>query len=127
MTKDTDTFTGLQVRIAAAVAYGRNKEGDVLQIIIYNFDGGIFDVSLLSWDDNVSKVLATIGDTHFGSEYFDNHVIDYLVQWYKKKWTCIPWASWSARSRRPSALCLANSWLTSKSNPLMIDGFSEAP
>jgi heat shock protein 5 len=79
-TKDARTIAGLQVlRIidkptAVAIAYGLNKKGGESQIIVYDLDGGAFDLSLLSIDDGVFD---TAGDTHLGGEDFDNHVIDY--------------------------------------------------
>ena len=90
-TKDAGTIAGLQVlRIineptAAAIAYGLDKKGKESQIIVYDLGGGTFDVSLLSIDDGVFEVLATVGDTHLGGEDFDNRVIDHLVKVYKKK------------------------------------------
>jgi heat shock protein 5 len=90
-TKDAGTIAGLQVlRItneptAAAITYGLNKKGGESQIIVCDLGGGTLDVSLLSIDDGVFEVLATAGDTHLGGEDFDNRVIDYLVQQYKKK------------------------------------------
>ncbi|KAG9311038.1 heat shock protein 70 family [Chiua virens] len=90
-TKDAGTIAGLQVlRIineptAAAIAYGLNKKGGESQIIVYDLGGGTFDVSLLSIEDGVFEVLATAGDTHLGGEDFDNRVIDYFVELYKKK------------------------------------------
>jgi len=90
-TKDAGTIAGLHVlRIineptAAAIAYGLDKKGGESQIIVYDLGGGTFDVSLLSIDDGVFEVLATAGDTHLGGEDFDNRVIDYLVNLYKKK------------------------------------------
>ena len=90
-TKDAGTIAGLQVlRIineptAAAIAYGLDKKGGESQIIVYDLGGGTFDVSLLSIDDGVFEVLATAGDTHLGGEDFDNRVIDFLVEQYKKK------------------------------------------
>jgi len=56
-----------------------------LQIIVYDLGGGTFNVSLLSIDDGVFKVLATAGDTRLGGEDFYNRVIDYFVKQYKKK------------------------------------------
>ncbi|TCD61881.1 ATPase with role in protein import into the ER [Steccherinum ochraceum] len=92
-TKDAGTIAGLTVlRIineptATAIAYGldkKTKDGES-QIIVYNLGGGTFDVSLLSVDDGVFEVLATAGDAHLGGEDFDNRVIDYFIEQYKKK------------------------------------------
>ncbi len=63
---------------AAAIAYGLNKKGGESQIIVYDLGGRTFDVSLLSIEDGVFKVLATAGDTHLRGEDFDNRVMDYL-------------------------------------------------
>ncbi|KIY47111.1 heat shock protein 70 [Fistulina hepatica ATCC 64428] len=89
--KVTGTIAGLDVlRIineptAAAITYGLNlKEGES-QIIVYDLGGGTFDVSLLSINDGVVEVLATVGDTHLGGEDFDNRVIEHLIKSYKKK------------------------------------------
>ena len=68
--------------IAAALACGRGSDS---KLIVYDLGGGAFDVSLLSIDEGVFKVLATAGDTHLGGEDFDNRVIDYLVKVYKEK------------------------------------------
>ncbi|KAF9499293.1 heat shock protein 70 [Pleurotus eryngii] len=90
-TKDAGTIAGLQVlRIineptATAIAYGLNKKAGESQIIIYDLGGGTFDVSLLSIDDGVFKVLATAGDTHLGGEDFDNRIIEHFTKQYKKK------------------------------------------
>ncbi|CAE6421930.1 unnamed protein product [Rhizoctonia solani] len=90
-TKDAGTIAGLTVlRIvneptAAAIAYGLDKKGGETQIIVYDLGGGTFDVSLLSIDGGVFKVLATAGDTHLGGEDFDNRVIEHFIREYKKK------------------------------------------
>ncbi|KAG0695234.1 Hsp70 protein-domain-containing protein [Suillus ampliporus] len=90
-TKDAGTIAGFQVLhiinepTTAAITYGLNMKGGESQIIVYDLGGGTFDVSLLSIDDGVFKVLATADDTHLGGEDFDNRVIDYFVKVYKKK------------------------------------------
>ncbi|KAG9013042.1 ATPase with role in protein import into the ER [Tulasnella sp. 427] len=95
-TKDAGTIAGLNILCivnkptAAAIACGLEKKknsrsSEESQIIVYDLGGGTFDVSLLSVDDSVFKVLATAGDTHLGGEDFDNRVIDYMVKQYKKK------------------------------------------
>ena len=89
-TKDAGTIAGLQVlRIineptAAAIVYGLNRGGES-QITVYDLGGGTFDVSLLSINNGVFKVLATAGDTHLGGKDFDQRVMDYMIQLYKKK------------------------------------------
>ncbi|POV97558.1 hypothetical protein PSTT_14957 [Puccinia striiformis] len=85
------TIAGLNVlRIvneptAAAIAYGLDRTKGEHQIIVYDLGGGTFDVSLLSIDEGVFEVLATAGDTHLGGEDFDNRVIDYFIQLWKRK------------------------------------------
>jgi endoplasmic reticulum chaperone BiP len=92
VTKDAGTIAGLQIlRIineptAAAIAYDLDKKSKSESwIIVYDLGGGTFDVSLLSIVDGVFEVLATAGDTHLGGEDFDNRVIEYFVEQYKKK------------------------------------------
>ena len=70
--------------IAAALAHKRGKIGSEL-LIVYDLGGGTFDVSLLSINEGVFKVLATAGDTHLGGEDFNNRVTDYLTKAYNKK------------------------------------------
>jgi L1 cell adhesion molecule like protein len=93
-TKDAGTIAGLQVlRIineptAAAIAYGLNKstqsKGEK-NVLIFDLGGGTFDVSLLTLDEGVFEVKATAGDTHLGGEDFDNRLVDYCVQEFKRK------------------------------------------
>ncbi|KAI3656063.1 hypothetical protein MP638_006049 [Amoeboaphelidium occidentale] len=89
-TKDAGTIAGLTVlRIineptAAAIAYGLDKKGGEQTILVYDLDGGTFDVSLLSIDDGVFEVLATSGDTHLGGEDFDYRIRDFLINEFKK-------------------------------------------
>lgn len=91
-TKDAGTIAGLEVlRIineptAAALAYGLDKdEGKKDQkILVYDLGGGTFDVSILDLGDGIFEVLATSGDTHLGGDDFDNRIVDYLVDEFKK-------------------------------------------
>ena len=89
-TKDAGKIAGLEVlRIineptAAALAYGMDKEDQDQKIMIYDLGGGTFDVSILDIGDGVFEVLATNGDTHLGGDDFDNAIIDYLVDEFKK-------------------------------------------
>ena len=88
-TKDAGKIAGLEVlRIineptAAALAYGMDKEQDQ-KIMIYDLGGGTFDVSILDIGDGVFEVLATNGNTHLGGDDFDEAIINYLVDEFKK-------------------------------------------
>eukprot|EP00397_Hematodinium_sp_SG-2012_P025695 GEMP01026864.1.p1 GENE.GEMP01026864.1~~GEMP01026864.1.p1 ORF type:complete len:648 (-),score=168.04 GEMP01026864.1:336-2279(-) len=91
-TKDAGAIAGLNVlRIineptAAAIAYGLDKKGDgETNVLIYDMGGGTFDVSLLSIEDGIFEVKATAGDTHLGGEDFDNRVVDFCKQDFKRK------------------------------------------
>ncbi|MBR5250936.1 MAG: molecular chaperone DnaK, partial [Clostridia bacterium] len=90
-TKDAGKIAGLEVlRIineptAAALAYGLDKgENKSQKILIYDLGGGTFDVSILEIGDNTFEVLATSGDTRLGGDDFDNIVMDYLIEEFKK-------------------------------------------
>merc|ERR1712167_84854 len=90
-TKDAGTISGLNVlRIineptAAAIAYGLDKKGGERNVMIYDMGGGTFDVSLLTIEDGIFEVKATAGDTHLGGEDFDNRVVDFCIQDFKRK------------------------------------------
>merc|ERR1712076_31654 len=91
-TKDACTICGLNVlRIineptAAAIAYGLDKKGSgERNILIYDMGGGTFDVSLLTIEDGIFEVKATAGDTHLGGEDFDNRIVDFCLQDFKRK------------------------------------------
>ena len=91
-TKDAGAIAGLNVlRIineptAAALAYGldRNKQGEQ-NILIFDCGGGTHDLSVLTLEDGVFEVKATAGDTHLGGEDFDNLMVDWCVQEFKRK------------------------------------------
>ena len=89
-TKDAGKIAGLEVlRIineptAAALAFGMDKESQDEKIMIYDLGGGTFDVSILDIGDGVFEVLATNGNTHLGGDDFDNRIIDYVVEEFKK-------------------------------------------
>ncbi|NTW71746.1 MAG: molecular chaperone DnaK [Eubacteriaceae bacterium] len=89
-TKDAGRIAGLEVlRIineptAAALAYGLDKE-ESQKIMVYDLGGGTFDVSILELGDGVFEVLATNGDNHLGGDDFDQRVIDYLADEFKKE------------------------------------------
>ncbi|MBE5779667.1 MAG: molecular chaperone DnaK [Clostridiales bacterium] len=88
-TKDAGRIAGLEVlRIineptAASLAYGLDKEGSQ-KILVYDLGGGTFDVSILDIGDSVFEVLATNGDTHLGGDDFDERLIDYIADEFKK-------------------------------------------
>ena len=90
-TKDAGKIAGLEVlRIineptAAALAYGLDKgENKNQKILVYDLGGGTFDVSILEIGDNVFEVLSTNGNTRLGGDDFDNRIIDFLVEEFKK-------------------------------------------
>ncbi|GMN43899.1 hypothetical protein TIFTF001_013102 [Ficus carica] len=91
-TKDAATIAGLNVaRImneptAAAIAYGLNKKGGEMNILVFDLGGGTFDVSILTIDNGVFEVLATSGDTHLGGEDFDHRVMDHFIKLIKRKY-----------------------------------------
>ena len=90
-TKDAGTISGLNVlRIineptAAAIAYGLDKKGAEKNVLIFDLGGGTFDVSLLTIEEGIFEVKATAGDTHLGGEDFDNRMVEYFVQEFKRK------------------------------------------
>ena len=90
-TKDAGHIAGLNVlRIineptAAAIAYGLDKKEEEKNVLIFDLGGGTFDVSLLSIDDGIFEVKATAGDTHLGGEDFDNILMKYFIDEFKRK------------------------------------------
>jgi len=91
-TKDAGAISGLNVlRIineptAAAIAYGLDKKASgERNVLIYDMGGGTFDVSLLTIEDGIFEVKATAGDTHLGGEDFDNRIVDFCMQDFKRK------------------------------------------
>ncbi|MEK7574370.1 MAG: molecular chaperone DnaK [Patescibacteria group bacterium] len=89
-TKNAGEIAGFKVRLilneptAAALAYGLNKKKNE-KIIVYDFGGGTFDISILEVSEDVIEVKGTGGDTHLGGDDFDKRIIDYLVSDYKKQ------------------------------------------
>jgi molecular chaperone DnaK len=89
-TKDAGKIAGLEVlRIlneptAAALAYGLDKKSDV-KILVYDFGGGTFDVSILEGGDGVIEVKATAGDTHLGGANIDERIMEWLIEEFKKE------------------------------------------
>merc|ERR1712054_557544 len=91
-TKDAGTIAGLNVlRIineptAAAIAYGLDKqESKEKNVLIFDLGGGTFDVSLLAIEEGIFEVKATNGHTHLGGEDFDNKMVEYCIDDFKKK------------------------------------------
>ena len=88
-TKDAGKIAGLEVKriinepTAAALAYGVDKEAEQ-KIMVYDLGGGTFDVSILDIGDGVIEVLATNGNTHLGGDDFDEAIMKYLVDEFKK-------------------------------------------
>ena len=89
-TKDAGEIAGLNVKrilnepTAAALAYGFNKKKDE-KIVVYDFGGGTFDVSVLEIAQDTIEVKATGGDTHLGGDDFDQKIIEWIVAEYKKQ------------------------------------------
>ncbi len=89
-TKDAGAIAGLDVKriinepTAAALAYGMDKENDQ-KVMVYDLGGGTFDVSIIEMGDGVTEVLSTAGDTHLGGDDFDNRIIDWLADEFKKE------------------------------------------
>ncbi|GHX85164.1 molecular chaperone DnaK [Vibrio cholerae] len=93
-TKDAGRIAGLEVKriinepTAAALAYGLDKQGGDRIIAVYDLGGGTFDISIIEIDEvegeKTFEVLSTNGDTHLGGEDFDNRMINYLVDEFKK-------------------------------------------
>ncbi|WP_425538251.1 molecular chaperone DnaK [Microaceticoccus formicicus] len=90
-TKDAGKIAGLEVKriinepTAAALAYGIDKEHDQHKIMVYDLGGGTFDVSILEVGDGVFEVLSTRGNNRLGGDDFDQELIDYIADEYKKE------------------------------------------
>ena len=88
-TKDAGKIAGLDVKriinepTAAALAYGLDNEKEQ-KIMVYDLGGGTFDVSIIEIGDGVIEVLATNGDTHLGGDDFDNKIIQWMLDEFKK-------------------------------------------
>ena len=89
-TKDAGAIAGLEVlRIineptAAALAYGVDKDEDG-KVLVFDLGGGTFDVSILELGDGVFEVLATSGNNHLGGDDFDQRIMNYLIEEFKKE------------------------------------------
>ncbi|RGC16136.1 molecular chaperone DnaK [Absiella sp. AM54-8XD] len=90
-TKDAGKIAGLEVEriinepTAAALAYGIDKTDSEQKVLVYDLGGGTFDVSILELADGTFEVLSTNGDTHLGGDDFDNVVVDWMVDTFKKE------------------------------------------
>lgn len=90
-TKDAGKIAGLEVErivnepTAAALAYGLDKTDKEEKILVFDLGGGTFDVSILELGDGVFDVLATAGDNKLGGDDFDQKIIDFLVEEFKKE------------------------------------------
>ncbi len=90
-TKDAGRIAGLEVEriinepTAAALAYGLDKMDEDQTILVYDLGGGTFDVSILELGDGVFEVKSTAGDNRLGGDDFDQVIIDYLVEQFKKE------------------------------------------
>ena len=90
-TKDAGEIAGLIVRriinepTAAALAYGLDKKTSDHTVVVFDFGGGTFDVSILQLGDGVFEVKSTNGDTHLGGDDLDQRLIDYLADEFKKQ------------------------------------------
>lgn len=92
-TKEAGEIAGLTVEriinepTAAALAYGLDKSNQNKKIAVYDLGGGTFDISILDISEGVFEVLATNGDTHLGGDDFDEVIIDWLIEEFKKEET----------------------------------------
>ncbi len=90
-TKDAGRIAGLEVEriinepTAAALAYGIDKTDKEQKVLIYDLGGGTFDVSILDLADGTFEVLSTNGDTHLGGDDFDNVLVDWMADTFKKE------------------------------------------
>jgi molecular chaperone DnaK len=88
-TKEAGEIAGLKVEriinepTAAALAYGMDKSGKDMKIVVFDFGGGTHDVSILELGDGVFEVLSTDGDTHLGGDDVDQKIIDWLANEFK--------------------------------------------
>ncbi|HBS87152.1 MAG: molecular chaperone DnaK [Bacteroidetes bacterium GWF2_38_335] len=89
-TKEAGEIAGLKVKriinepTAAALAYGLDKKGQDMKIAVYDLGGGTFDISILELGEGVFEVKSTNGDTHLGGDDFDQVIIDWLSEGFKK-------------------------------------------
>ena len=90
-TKNAGKIAGLEVEriinepTAAALAYGMDKQDNAHTILVYDLGGGTFDVSILELGDGVFEVKSTSGNNHLGGDDFDERIVNYLVETFKKE------------------------------------------
>lgn len=90
-TKDAGRIAGLDVKriipepTAAALAYGLDKQHTDKKIAVFDLGGGTFDISILEIGDGVFEVLSTNGDTHLGGDDFDNEILKWIIETFKKE------------------------------------------
>ncbi len=90
-TKEAGEIAGLNVRriinepTAASLAYGLDKKGKDEKIAVFDLGGGTFDISILELGDGVFEVKSTNGDTHLGGDDFDQRLVDYIADEFKKQ------------------------------------------
>ena len=88
-TKDAGQIAGLNVRriinepTAAALSYGIDKEEEQT-VMVYDLGGGTFDVSIIEMGEDVQQVIATAGNNHLGGDDFDQRIIDWMIEEFKK-------------------------------------------
>ncbi|MGD9910414.1 MAG: molecular chaperone DnaK [Candidatus Izemoplasmatales bacterium] len=90
-TKDAGKIAGLEVKriinepTAAALAYGIDKTDKEQTVLVYDLGGGTFDVSILELSDGTFEVISTSGDNHLGGDDFDQRIVEWLVEEFKKE------------------------------------------
>ena len=90
-TKEAGDIAGLNVKriinepTAAALAYGLDKKNKDVKVAIFDLGGGTFDISILELGDGVFEVKATNGDTHLGGDDFDQRIVDYVAEEFRKQ------------------------------------------
>ena len=90
-TKEAGEIAGLTVRrivnepTAAALAYGLDKKGKNSKVVVFDLGGGTFDISVLELGDGVFEVKSTNGDTHLGGDNFDQRLLEYFAEEFKKQ------------------------------------------
>ncbi|MCF0110839.1 MAG: molecular chaperone DnaK [Erysipelotrichaceae bacterium] len=90
-TKDAGRIAGLEVEriinepTAAALSFGIDKTDVEQKVLVYDLGGGTFDVSILDLADGTFEVLSTAGDNHLGGDDFDNIIVDYMVETFRKE------------------------------------------